>query len=206
MRNIQFVIVFLLLLIHSGICRADLPVVLTKDTKTFVNLMDTDLVKKKNLLDCELRLVGKAPHYKLIYSLGEIEVPTLAVKEEIDHAFAYLAVKATINKLPVSTIFIRYQADISKPYKMELNCFMSPCYAPVAYVMTLDRSEQQVYSVLRSRYAKELIDDSRSNTGVDHGAIMIRDRPHVETPSPDGLGGSDDIHKTELHYVCSTEQ
>jgi hypothetical protein len=167
--------------------------------------MDTDLVKKKNLLDCELRLAGKAPHYKLIYSLGEIEVPTLAVKEEIDHAFVYLAVKAEINKLPVSTIFIRYQADVRKPYKMELNCLTSPCYAPVAYVMTLDQSEQQVYSVLRSRYAKELIDDSRSNAGVDHGAIMIRDRPRVETPSPDGLGGSDDIHKTELHYVCATE-
>lgn len=175
-------------------------------SKAAVNLMGTDLVKAKDLLDCQLRLEGKPPHYKLVYSLGEIEVPTLAVKKKYGDSHFLLAIKAEVSGLPVSELFVRYH-DSVHPYRMGLNCPMAnmPCDAPVAYAMLLDKPEHVVLSTLRSHYASAQVVDSTMSEDVSPRAVIMRDRPGLMTYAMDGLSGSDNKQKTYLHYVCATE-
>lgn len=207
MKKINLILITLLLLIYSGVSMADRPVALTRDTKTAVNLMDTDLVKKKGLLDCQLRLEGNPPHYKLVYSLGEIPVPALAVKKDFGRSHMLLAVKAMIAGLPVRELFIRYHEGTTGQYKMDMNCHgeNAPCDAPVAYVMLVSKPENIVLPILSSRYGENLIVNSAHSVDVNIGAIMIRDRPQLTSPAMDGLNGPKNLQGTNLHYVCATK-
>lgn len=177
-------------------------------SKTVVNLMDTDLVNKKDLLDCQLRVEGSSPHYKLIYSLGEVEIPKLAVKKVFDDSWLLLSVKATIKGMPISELFVEYHKDKKNPYSKKSACHFddAPCVVDMAYSMTLDRPEKSVLSELHSHFANELIVESKMSSGnVNPGAVLIRDRANLMAYAMDGWGGAENKHQTELYYICVTE-
>lgn len=201
MKNIsKLAPLILLLLIYSAVSMADRPVVLTRDTKTAVNLMGADLVKKKDLLDCQLRLEGKPPHYKLVYSLGEIPVPTLAVKKMYDETMALIAVKAQIGGLPVSNLLLFIVAE-GEPYRVASQNYEHH------YSMTVEASELQVVKVLRGHYGKErLLDHTQYPNGIGIRAVLLRSHPDLFLPSMNGLGGSSDKRKTEMYYVCRVDK
>lgn len=196
-----------LLLLWLGAAYAEPHVLVTRDIATVTNLMDTDLVRIRGMLDCELRLEGSPPHYKLIYSLGQIPVSTLAVKKDYDHSHMLLSVEAEIDGLPITELFVRYHDATKGAYELEVNCHgeSTPCDAPVAYVMRVKKPEQIVLNSLLSRHGDQLIVNGRQGTDVNPGAIMIRDRPGLVSPAMDGLNGAETDQETNLHYVCATK-
>lgn len=188
-----------LLLICSGMSMADRPVVLTHDTKTAANLMDTDLVKKKDMLDCQLRLEGKPPHYKLVYSLGEIPVPTLAVKKLYDETMALIAVKARIGGLPVSNLLL-FVVGENEHYRAASQSYEHH------YSMTIDTPERQVVKVLRRLYGKNsLLDHTQYPEDIETRAVLLRSHSDLFLHSMNGLGGSTDKRKTEMYYACRSD-
>lgn len=188
---------------HCALSSATPPVVLTRDTKTMLDLTETDLIRKKEMLDCELRLEGNPPNYKLVYSLGEIPVPEKAVKKASEQ-HRFIAVRASIRGLPVTGLWIHYHSH----YPQVVSCQKGndKCIAPVAYEMVLKQSEQRAFRRLSSIYPRELVFSGASDpdSDVNPGAIMITDRPKLISPAMDGHSGSKDKRFTNLYYACGT--
>lgn len=207
MRRIALILGAILLMLYSGLAMADPPVVLTKDKTTVVDLTETDLVKKKNLLDCQLRLVGKAPHYKLVYSLGEIEVPTLAVKVDYDHAAFRVGVRAQISGMPVDALTVNYRGSAAALYKLELSgCDLgSTCWASVAYTLRVQRPEAVAQAALVAKYGNALVLSKKSWQDLELGALIVRDRPNIVPASSEGQAGDKSKKSTVVHFVCATE-
>ncbi len=183
------------------------PVVLTHDTKTVANLMDTDLVKKKDLLDCQLRLEGKSPRFKLVYSSGEIPVPTLAVKKMYDEVFVLLAVRAQNNGMPVTELFIPYHGNEKVPYK-PMNS--SGYWGEMSdYRITVDQSERSLLKVLRARYGKDRVVSHKEWTGgLEPRAVLLRSHPEPELfiNSMNALSAPQNKHQTNIYYVCLADR
>jgi hypothetical protein len=183
------------------------PVVLTHDTKTVANLMDTDLVKQMNLLDCQLRLEGKSPQFKLVYGSGEIPVPTLAVTKMYDGVFVLLAVRAQNNGMPVTELFIPYHGDEKvsyKPMNSDVHWGVTSNYS-----ITVDQSERSLLKVLRARYGKDRVVSHKEWTGgLEQRAVLLRSHPEPELfiNSMDALSAPQNKHQTNIYYVCLADR
>lgn len=200
-----------LLLIFSTVCVADQSATSARVTNAVVNLMETDLVKKKDLLDCQLRLEGTAPNYKLVYSLGEISVPMSAVKAIYDGVFALLSVNAQISGLPVYELFIPYVAVSQYPYIpigttsiMDGVVFNSTGH----YDITVNKPEKRVLTALRKRYPKNQVVDRSEWLDLAPGAVMLRSHPesNLFLAAMDGFSGAKNKAHTKIYYVCLADR
>jgi hypothetical protein len=182
-------------------------VVLTHDTKTVADLMDTDLVKKKDLLDCQLRLEGKSPQFKLVYSSGEIPVPTLAVKEMHDGLFVLLAVRAQNNGMPVTELLIPYHGNEKVPYKpMNSDGHFGETSN---YSITVDQSERSLLKVLRARYGKDRVVSHKEWTGgLEQRAVLLRSHsePELFINSMNALSAPQNKQQTNIYFVCLADR
>lgn len=209
MKYVALVLTAISLTLCAGSAHAAPPILLTKDTTAVADLSGTDLVKKNDLLDCYLRLEGSAPHYKLVYSLGEIEIPTDAVKKDFDHYFFLVSVKASISGIPVSEILVPYNKQPGKPYSPRGSILLNGVPREQGgYQLTAAKPERDVLMALRGRYQKEQIVDHSQWDGLAQGGVMIRSHPNpgLFVGSMDPLGGPANRKHTFLYYICVTDK
>lgn len=171
--------------------------------RSISDLTDTDLVKKKDMFDCWLRLEGTAPNYKLVYSLGEITVPEQAVKAMYDRTFVLLGVTGAVSGMSVTSLFIPYHNDPDQRYIPRNS---GPLDHMSDYTMTVREREENVLSALRKKYPKDLVVDRTQGMDLDRGAVLVRSHPVLSLGGMDGLSGAKDERETRLYYVCSIEQ
>jgi hypothetical protein len=167
-----------------------------------VDLTDTDLERRKDLLDCQLRLEGKRAGFKLVYSLGELPVPAAAVISIVDNTYASVSIKGRISGMPVTRLFIPYHSNQQKRYEVEDNDLRFGRTAN--YSLTVQRPETDVVVALRQRYGTLRVADRHQQADLHPGAVLLRSHPEPELliPSMDGLGGPKDRKLTTLHYIC----
>lgn len=203
MKNSRILLRTIFILAYCVSVHAAPQILLTEDKRTVLNLMETDLVKKKNLLDCELRLEGIHPKYKLMYSLGEIVVPEKAVKMAAGQ-HRLIAVQASVSGIPVTKLWVRYNAE----YRLEISCRKgsTKCVAPVAIEMLLKESEKRAFKKLLSDYPREQIQSGTYDPEgeANPGAIVVADRQNLISPAMEGHAGAKDKHETILYYACGT--
>lgn len=200
-----------LLLIFSTVCVADQSAAAARAINAAANLMETDLVKKKDLLDCQLRLEGTAPNYKLVYSLGEIPIPVLSVQAIYDGVFALISVNAQISGLPVYELFIPYVAVSKSPYiPIGTTSIMDGVFFKSTghYDITVKMPENRVLTVLRERYQKNQVVDRSEWGDLAPGAVMLRSHPEPKLflAAMDGFSGAKNTAHTKIYYVCLADR
>jgi len=205
MKSMSMLLRLIAVLLCADLAHADRPVVLTRDTKTVVDLIGTDLVKKKDLLDCSLRLEGKPPNYKIVYSLGEIPVPTKAVKTMHDDVFVSIAIKARIGGMPANRFLIPYNKS-ERPYRA-MNSDIR--WGKTAnYTIGVQKPERFVLNVLRERYGMDRVVDRSQFSDLAPGAVLVRSHaePELFLFGMDGLGGAKEKNRTQIYYVCLADR
>lgn len=172
----------------------------------FVDLTATDLQKKKNMLDCELRLEGGPPNYKLVYSTGESTVPESAIVKRYGNSHALINVRAHVGALNAKQLFVRLHNGAR--YELSISCRKGAvqCVAPVAYTVILAASEKESLIGLQAIFPRSLLSSGKydASSEANVGAILLFDRANLFSPAMDGHSGAQDSSSTNLHYVCGT--
>lgn len=64
-----------------------------------------------NLFDCQLRVEGETPNYKLVYTGGAIDVPQNWLRFDKNSPYVEIAVSGNFHTLPVISIRVPYHKD-----------------------------------------------------------------------------------------------
>ena len=85
---------------------------------------------KTNLLDCQLRVEGRAPDYRLIHSGGAIAVAPNRLRFENNSPYVQIAVSGTFHALTVTALRVPYHKDSAAPFQ-GLWAALDPSLGPV---------------------------------------------------------------------------
>lgn len=193
--------------IVTASANADVVVMPTTSTTAVIDLTETNLEKRNDLLDCSLRLEGAPSSYELVYRSGRVPVPDSAITKIYGNSHRLIAVRGTTSGLPVEQLFVRYRAPNNEKYRLPISCptGTDKCYGEVAYELHVAAPTQYALKRLRAAHIPNAVHDNSTDPNVNPRAIMLTDRPGLMSPAMDGLGGASNKRDTIVHYVCGTE-